>query len=118
MKRLTIGSLKESDGSIPQIQSSIVITKHELKEMKRILELEQNQTYYMFEVEKEQSILDAALEKGIGLEYKCKKGTCGRCKVRIVNGLTYLQRANHLERVKLEHLIKNGYRLACQARAK
>ncbi|WP_318503725.1 2Fe-2S iron-sulfur cluster binding domain-containing protein [Bacillus sp. T3] len=118
MKRLTIGSLKENYGSIPQIQSAIVVTKQELKKMKRILELEQNQTYYMVEVEKEQSILDAALEKGIRLEYKCKKGTCGRCKVRIINGLTYLQRANHLEQVKLEHLIKHGYRLACQARAK
>lgn len=118
MKRLTIGSLKESNGNAPHVQASIIITKKELKELKRILEIEQNNIHYKLEVGKDQSILDSALEKGIGLEYKCRKGTCGKCKVKIINGHSYLQPTNQLEQIKLEQQLKNGFRLACQARAK
>ena len=48
--------------------------------------MEQNQRYFQVEVKKDQSILDAALEQNLSLDYKCKKGTCGKCKVKLVNG--------------------------------
>jgi ferredoxin, 2Fe-2S len=118
VKKLTIGSLKPNNNPSHSRVQSIVITKGTLKELKRILEIQQNHSQYKIEVEKNQSILEAALSQGVGLEYKCQKGTCGRCKVKILNGGTYLLQANHLEEKKLEKLIQNGFRLACQARAK
>lgn len=104
------------------IQSSIAdpvkIDKPTVKETKRIMEIEQNQTHFQLEVKKKQSILDAALEQNVALDYKCKKGTCGKCKVKVVNGHTYLHPANRLEERKLNHLLQTGFRLACQATTK
>ncbi|WP_411844511.1 2Fe-2S iron-sulfur cluster-binding protein [Schinkia azotoformans] len=40
---------------------------------------------------KGQSILEAAPEQKLSLNYKCKKGTCGKCKVMAVNGRNDLQ---------------------------
>ena len=83
--------------------------------LNRVIEMKQNQRYFQVEVKKGQSILDAALEQNVFLDYKCKKGTCGKCKVELVNGSTYLQPANGLEEKKLKHLIQKGFRLACQS---
>ncbi len=82
------------------------------------MEIEQNQSRYKLEVKKDQSILAAALEQGIPLDYKCQKGTCGRCKVKIINGAAFLQPANQLEETKLQHLLLQKFRLACQTKAK
>jgi ferredoxin, 2Fe-2S len=60
------------------------------------------------------SLLDAALDQGKSLQYKCRKGTCGQCKVKIVQGVG-LSPANDLEVKKLGKDIGDGYRLACQA---
>ena len=32
------------------------------------------------------TLLDAALAAGVGLDYGCRAGVCGRCKVRVVEG--------------------------------
>lgn len=80
-----------------------------------MIEIKQNQRYFQVEVKKGQSILEAALNNKLSLDYKCKKGTCGKCKVMVVNGSTHLQPANDLEEKKLNHLLQRGYRLACQA---
>lgn len=120
MKKLTIGSLKYG-----RIKSTVSIVEHPVfmenlivNETNRGLEIEQNQRYFQVEVKKGQSILDAALEQNLSLDYNCKKGTCGKCKVKLVKGSTYLQPANSLEEKKLNHLIQGGYRLACQAIAR
>ncbi|WP_187118932.1 2Fe-2S iron-sulfur cluster-binding protein [Bacillus marasmi] len=116
-KKLTIGSLKPGVRKPSTQSKSIVITKNKFKELKRILEIEQKQNYFKFEIYPGQNILEAALESGVGLDYKCKKGTCGKCTLRIVNGQSYLTQPNQAEAKKLESLVQKGYRLACQASA-
>jgi len=49
----------------------------------------------------------------VGANHQCKKGTCGKCKVKLINGSTYLQPANSLEEKKLNDLVQSGFRLAC-----
>ncbi len=39
-----------------------------------------------FGVEKDESVLDAALREGVALPYGCRNGTCGSCRGRIVDG--------------------------------
>lgn len=119
MKRLTIGSLRyDRIKSAVSINQPIYMEGATVKETNRVIKVEQNQRYFEVEVKKNQSILDAALEQNRSLDYSCKKGTCGKCKVKLVNGSTYLQPANSLEEKKLHHLIQNGFRLACQAIAR
>jgi uncharacterized 2Fe-2S/4Fe-4S cluster protein (DUF4445 family) len=64
----------------------------------------------------EVSILDAAKSLGIDLSSLCGgKGTCGKCKVKIEQGI---EKLNPLTEQELKHLteeeIKGNYRLACQ----
>jgi len=63
------------------------------------------------------SIFDAAKALGIDLSSLCAgKGTCGKCKVKIEEGMKGL---NPLTEQELKHItreeIEAGYRLACQA---
>ncbi|KAA9018329.1 2Fe-2S iron-sulfur cluster-binding protein [Niallia endozanthoxylica] len=119
MKKLTIGSLKyDLIVSNHQMNQAVYTEKPNGNETNRVMEIKQNQRYFQVKVKKGQSILDAALEQNVSLDYKCKQGTCGKCKVKLVNGGTYLQPANSLEEKKLHHLIQNGFRLACQATAR
>ncbi len=119
VKKLTIGSLRyDRIKSIVSIDQPVYMEKSTVNETNRVMEMEQNQRYFQVEVKKGQSILDAALEQNVSLDYNCKKGTCGKCKVKLVNGSTYLQPANSLEEKKLHHLIQSGFRLACQAIAR
>ncbi len=58
-------------------------------------------------------LLDAALHQGEPLQFKCRKGTCGQCAVKVVQG-PGLSEPNEKELNKLKNEIGNGYRLACQ----
>ncbi len=119
MKKLTIGSLKYNHiMSTVSINQPVIMETPTVNETSRGIDIKQNQRYFQIEVKRDQSILDAAIEQHLSLDYKCKKGTCGKCKVKVVNGSTYLQPANSLEENKLHHLIQSGYRLACQAIAR
>jgi ferredoxin len=60
-------------------------------------------------------LLDAALNQGKPIKYKCRKGTCGQCTVHILQGPGLLSKPNKLEHKKLGNEVNNGYRLACQA---
>jgi ferredoxin, 2Fe-2S len=60
------------------------------------------------------NLLDVALTQGNPLQYKCKKGTCGQCTVKVIEGAG-LSDPNSQEHKKLTKDIQNGYRLACQA---
>jgi ferredoxin, 2Fe-2S len=119
VNKLTIGSLKYD-----RIENSFSIDEPVNRERpssiepNRVVDIKQNQRYFQVEVKKGQSILDAALEQNVYLDYKCRKGVCGKCKVKLVNGSTYLQPANSLEEKNLHHLIQSGFRLACQAKAR
>lgn len=59
-------------------------------------------------------LLDVALNQGKQINYKCRKGTCGQCTVRVIKG-PGLSVPNEQEQKKLKNEITNGYRLACQA---
>ncbi|MEH6992587.1 2Fe-2S iron-sulfur cluster-binding protein [Neobacillus drentensis] len=59
-------------------------------------------------------LLDAALNQGKQINYKCLKGTCGQCTVKVIKG-PGLSAPNELEQKKLKDELTNGYRLACQA---
>jgi CDP-4-dehydro-6-deoxyglucose reductase len=39
-----------------------------------------------FQVERRESVLDAAIRAGIPLDYGCSDGNCGRCKARLIEG--------------------------------
>jgi ferredoxin, 2Fe-2S len=58
-------------------------------------------------------LLDAALNQGKQINYKCRKGTCGQCTVKVIKG-PGLSAPNELEQKKLKNQLTNGYRLACQ----
>lgn len=59
-------------------------------------------------------LLDAALNQGKPIKYKCQKGTCGQCTVQVLQG-PELSSPNEQEQIKLGNELNNGYRLACQA---
>lgn len=66
-----------------------------------------------FVVEAGQSVLAAALEANLNLAHDCKSGTCGTCRVRLVEGaVAYREEPMGLMPEEAEA----GYALACQAR--
>lgn len=77
--------------------------------------ISQNNTTFSVKPENEKTLLDTALEQGHSLQYKCKKGTCGRCNVHILQGKERLSSPNEQEKSKLKTSLEDGYRLACQA---
>lgn len=67
------------------------------------------------EIKEKTLLLDALEEAGINIDTPCGgKGICGKCKVVIKNGITPV---NDIEKKFLtREEMKNGFRLACQAR--
>lgn len=66
-----------------------------------------------FEVEPDETILDAALRHGYVLPYSCRDGTCGTCKGRVVSGeVTY---AGALPKALSKDEAQQGLALFCQA---
>jgi ferredoxin len=60
------------------------------------------------------TILKASKEQGVKIKSLCKRGICGLCKVKVLEG--NVSEINDKERKKLgEENIKQGYRLACMA---
>lgn len=69
----------------------------------------------VFDVEENETILEAALRQGHGLPYGCRNGVCGSCKAKIVSGdISYPDGTP--EGLK-EKDIKQGYAFLCQAKA-
>lgn len=64
-----------------------------------------------FFVEGNDSILEAALQAGLALNYGCCGGSCGLCKVRVVSG--ELQKIYHHDYVLSESEKNLGYALMC-----
>ena len=59
-------------------------------------------------------LLDAALNQGKPIKFKCRKGTCGQCTIQVLQG-SGLSKPNEQEQKKLGNEVNNCYRLACQA---
>ena len=60
-------------------------------------------------MEPKQSILDAALAKGIDLPYSCQSGLCTACRGKCLNGKVHLDEREGLSDAEL----KDGYVLCC-----
>ncbi len=64
-----------------------------------------------FRMDRETSVLDAALENALEAPYACKAGVCSTCRARVVEGEVEM-RANHaLE----DYEVARGYVLTCQS---
>lgn len=68
-----------------------------------------------FEVEREESILDAALRAGLNLPHSCKAGRCASCRARLIDGRVRYPRGRPLGLTVEEEA--TGFVLLCQARA-
>jgi 2Fe-2S ferredoxin len=112
--KLTVGSLIPKSSvafQVPKVTFSV--TKPQVKS--EIIHLLQNRTTFNIQPVKGQLLLDTALQQGQSLNYKCRKGTCGACTVKILDGAAFLSPTTHKEQKKLKTAINDSYRLACQA---
>jgi ferredoxin, 2Fe-2S len=113
-RAFTVGSL--IPGSIiPQLTTTVSVNKESIpvSTPKKPIIIMQNKR--IFEIKQVKGkLLDAALSEGKPIQYKCRKGTCGQCTVKVMEGVG-LTNPNNLELKKLGNEIANGYRLACQA---
>ena len=41
---------------------------------------------HIFEVQRDETLLAAAIRQGVGLPYGCRDGACGSCKSRLIEG--------------------------------
>jgi ferredoxin len=62
-----------------------------------------------------QTLLQAAIEQGQPLAYKCQQGYCGKCSVQLITGSSLLAPPTNQEQEKLGSKLSQGYRLACQS---
>jgi ferredoxin-NADP reductase len=61
----------------------------------------------------DKTVLEASEDVGVDIEYSCRVGTCGICKVKLLSGTVTMEVQDGLEPAdKLQNMI-----LACQARA-
>ena len=97
MKNLTIGSLRYNRyKSTVLIKQPVIMERPTINKTNRTIEIKQNQRYFQVEVKKDK-LFRTNFEQNVYLDYKCRKGVCGKCKVKVANGSTYLQPANSLE---------------------
>ena len=64
-----------------------------------------------FTMDKDQSILDAALENALDAPYACKAGVCSTCKCKVLEGEVEMVANHALE----DYEVKQGYVLSCQS---
>ncbi|WP_136443314.1 2Fe-2S iron-sulfur cluster-binding protein [Pacificoceanicola onchidii] len=63
------------------------------------------------EMDRDTSILEAALENSLDAPYACKAGVCSTCKCRVVEGEVEMLVNNALE----DYEVEKGYVLSCQS---
>ena len=64
-----------------------------------------------FTMDRDQSILDAALENALDAPYACKAGVCSTCKCKLLEGEVEMVANHALE----DYEVKRGYILSCQS---
>lgn len=73
------------------------------------------QTQQAFDVEAEESLLEAASRQGVPLPHECTFGGCGTCRIKVDSGaISYPDGELPLSMTEEEH--NQGFALACQAR--
>lgn len=74
------------------------------------------QTQQAFDVDSEESVLEAATRHGVDLPHECTFGGCGTCRMKVETGsIAYPDGELPMAMTDEEHA--QGYALACQARA-
>jgi CDP-4-dehydro-6-deoxyglucose reductase len=68
-----------------------------------------------FRIDRDQSVLDAALRAGLNLPHSCKSGNCGSCRARLISGGVRYPNGTPLGLSASE--VDDGLILLCQARA-
>ncbi|RXT08759.1 2Fe-2S iron-sulfur cluster-binding protein [Ammoniphilus sp. CFH 90114] len=115
-KSLSVGSLKPGSKVKSPVPSptNISIPKQP-EQMDQSIRISQGQSHFSITPVKHTTLLSAALEQKQSVEYKCMKGTCGKCTVKVLDGQSLLSAPNQQENKKLDGALSQGYRLACQA---
>lgn len=61
------------------------------------------------------SILNNLLIAEVKIDTRCGgKAICGRCRIKVLNDSKFISPKKIEEKIKLKHLIDDGWRLACQ----
>jgi ferredoxin len=120
-RKLTVGSLKPKDRKMSEhkvIQNTAPVQlerKPQKSITSKIKVMQNNKVYSVIPSEKKSSLLNIALQQNQMLSYKCKKGSCGKCTVKVLAGASCLDRVTSQERKKLKGYLEQNYRLSCQA---
>lgn len=61
----------------------------------------------------ETTILKAAKEQNVKIKSLCKRGICGLCKVKVIEGNVSKMEDKEAKKLGSEN-VSNGYRLACK----
>lgn len=116
MKSLTVGSLIPGREKPHMKKKMEEVDQPIAKNSQSIIKVEQNGHVFKLKPVQGISLLDLALQTNTPIEYKCKKGTCGRCKVEVKSGEDLLAEPTVQEKNKLAGMENKGFRLACQAK--
>ncbi|WLD91962.1 2Fe-2S iron-sulfur cluster-binding protein [Alkalihalobacillus sp. AL-G] len=121
-KALTVGSLKQNaivevskevSGAANTSEATIKNTTTTEK-----IYFIQNRRSCTIPFKKWSTVLDTALANGCQLDFKCKKGICGKCEIHVLKGMDRLTSPNGVEQKNLGSNLHSGHRLSCQARMK
>ena len=116
--RATLHGLGVPDGQVLTELFSTPVEQLELDEAAALAEgacassVEFRRTGKTVPVEATQTLLDAAEAAGVKLDYSCRNGTCGTCRVKLVSGTVAMGRTDAL----LKGDVADRMVLACQAR--
>ncbi|WP_332696352.1 2Fe-2S iron-sulfur cluster-binding protein [Halalkalibacter lacteus] len=120
-RKLTVGSLKTQPKKLPdhKLVEETIRYQQEAKPRKqatkKIEVMQNNNLYTIIPSQRKTSLLDLALEQNQLLSYKCKKGSCGKCTVKVLSGAPCLGEVTKQEQKKLKNHVDLDYRLSCQA---
>ncbi|SFJ53780.1 2Fe-2S iron-sulfur cluster-binding protein [Thermoflavimicrobium dichotomicum] len=120
-KQLTVGSLLPGTKGEPAAKSEQTInlstsrttTKHKMTSQP-FIKVKQHDRIFTLTPHSGKTMLEAALSQNQLIDYKCRKGNCGKCKVRVMEGSELISSPTSKELGKLKKELAEGYRLACQ----
>jgi 2Fe-2S ferredoxin len=114
-KPLTVGSLIPGRNRSAPLPAAGPRPNQSVPKQKPVIRLLQNDREFRVQPVAGQLLLEAALNQLQPLRYKCQKGSCGQCAVRLLSGSRFLSAPSPAEWEKLGNSLQAGYRLACQA---